>query len=585
MIFSSKSRTPGRMAPNTALCFSLCGAALALSSRAYHHTHARFAVGIGGASVVALGLLALIGYLSGVEHAYGWGRLTRMAVHTSVGFIFVGSALLLLASRTAAPTDLRQAPWMPLSAGLILFTVEVGMWNALSSHDGSTESALPELALLSGIAVAILVTVVLRQGQKALRRAVELERTNQRLYREMAERQQIETEKEQLNNELLQSQKMEAMGTLAGGIAHDFNNILTAIVGFGELAAEMTQPSSPMQEYVQQILTASDRAQSLVDQILTFSRRKDSQKKPILICDVAGEVTELLRASIPSTIEIDYVLDDSGIVMAEEAQIHQLLLNLGSNAARAMEESGGKLTISTSDIEVDSTLANSHSDLSPGSYVRVSVEDTGCGIPLEIQEKIFDPFFTTRASHEGTGLGLSIVYGIVRSHSGVITVDSTPQVGTKMVVFLPSTSRPTDKASDGGTESTTAQWPTGTERVLFVDDDQTQRQLAARLLSRLGYTATVEADGQAALELFESDPQAFDVVITDTTMPRLTGDKLSERLLAIRPDLPIILCTGYSSPKSSANIDEIDIRGFLHKPFRVAELATKIREVLEPPKK
>ncbi|MEE4113403.1 MAG: PAS domain S-box protein [Desulfobacteraceae bacterium] len=394
-----------------------------------------------------------------------------------------------------------------------------------------------------------------------------------------SERKEYEAEREHLELKLQQAQKMEAIGTLAGGIAHDFNNILGAILGYSQLTQMHTADNARVQGYVGNIFKASERAKGLVEQILTFTRQGKSQKVPCDIAIVLKEVVKLLRASIPATIDIvQKIPSNLGTVMADQTQIHQVLMNLCTNAAHAMEARGGTLTVTLKNCLVDENTTVSGVFLPSGRYLQLSVRDTGSGMDKAVVDRIFDPYYTTKAVGEGTGMGLATVHGIVNDHEGRIVVDSIPGKGSVFRVFFPVLENPAEAVS-----SQPAVYPRGTERILFVDDEELLVQVGLEMLNDLGYHAVGTTRAHQALERFTSRPDEFDMVITDMTMPGMTGDQLAAEILHHRPDIPIIICTGFSKRISSEMASSLGIRALLMKPVTVQEIARTIREVLDQP--
>jgi PAS domain S-box-containing protein len=384
------------------------------------------------------------------------------------------------------------------------------------------------------------------------------------------------TRRRHLEEQVRQMQKMEAIGTLAGGIAHDFNNILSAIMGYTDLTLEDVPQGSVAWRNLQEVLTASTRARDLVQQILTFSRQTEHERKPVHLDVIVKEVMRLLRATLPATIEIRQVIGrDVGTVMADPTQLHQVLMNLCTNAEHAMRESGGQLEVRLEALEVDQALASDHPELEPGPYVRLSVQDTGHGISPEILERIFEPFFTTKGVGEGTGMGLAVVHGIVTSHGGAITVESTPGKGTTFVVYLP-------RSESGASASMPLEEPMQGEGecILFVDDEEPLARLGQEMLVRLGYEVVVRTSSVEALEAFRAAPQRFDLVITDQTMPNLTGEALARKLRCLQPDIPLILCTGFSHTMTQEKARALGIDAFLMKPLTRRDLGRTIRDVL-----
>jgi len=394
--------------------------------------------------------------------------------------------------------------------------------------------------------------------------------------RDITERKQADLERKRLESQLSQAQKMESIGTLAGGIAHDFNNILSAIIGYTELALDDSSDPVKVQRGLKEVLKAGERARGLVKQILTFSRKTDADYSPLVLRTVIKESLRMLRSVMPTTIEIRQNLIDSGLVMADPTQIHQVMINLCTNAVHAMDETGGVLMVELKRESLEEE-ASGGLGLHPGSYLRITVQDTGHGMTPEVMERIFDPYFTTKATGQGTGLGLAVVHGIVKSHGGAITCSSVPGYGTTFHLYLPEIEpgRNEEKVPDGRSLQT------GTERILMVDDEPTLADLVEKMLGGLGYSVTSRTSSEEALELFRKDPDRFDLVISDMTMPGLTGDRLAQRLLEIRRDIPIILCTGYSERITEERAKSIGIRKFILKPLTRDSLAEAVRSVLD----
>jgi PAS domain S-box-containing protein len=381
----------------------------------------------------------------------------------------------------------------------------------------------------------------------------------------------------QLQRELRQAQKMEAIGTLAGGIAHDFNNILAVIMGYTEMCLLQVPADSRPHAHLTQIFTASVRAQHLIQQMLTFSRQGDLEAKPVSLTPLIKETVKFLRASLPSTITIQERLEAaSDVVMGDPTQIHQIIMNLCANAKHAMGESGGRLTISLRETVLDD-IALAGTDMEPGRYVQLSVSDTGCGIAETIQEKIFNPFFTTKKPGEGTGLGLSVVHGIVRNLKGSIRLTSRPGQGATFDIALPviETQAQVQEAQAAYDEAA------GSERILVVDDEEQITDMTKRMLEMLGYAVTTRTSSVEALECFRYNPHGFDLVITDQTMPQMTGMQLAREMLAIRPSLPIVLCTGFSEVITEKKALAGGVRAFLMKPIVRSEFTRTIRRVLD----
>jgi PAS domain S-box-containing protein len=394
--------------------------------------------------------------------------------------------------------------------------------------------------------------------------------------RDISERELAEKERKRLEFQLLQAQKMEAIGNLAGGIAHDFNNILTSVIGFAELSLDEVEKGTHLEDNLQEIYTAGKRAKDLVSQILVFARQSEEELKPIQVDTIATEVLKLIRSSIPTTIEIKQTIQSDSLIMGNATQVHQILMNLFTNAAHAMEDNGGILEFSLKDVVMDRGVTREKLDLNPGNYIEIKVSDTGAGIAPEIIGFIFDPYFTTKAPGEGTGMGLAMVHGIVKRYGGRISVDSKPGQGTLFTICLPVARK---RQEHHLYQSETL--PTGAERILFVDDEVPIAKMGGQTLEGLGYTVSIRTSSIEALELFRSKPNDFDLVITDTTMPNMTGDKLVVEMIKIRPDIPVIICSGYSKKISDKNASEIGIRAFASKPFVKADLARTVRKVLD----
>jgi len=393
----------------------------------------------------------------------------------------------------------------------------------------------------------------------------------------VTEQKRLEVERLDLERQLQQAQKLESLGVLAGGIAHDFNNILGIISGYAELAeSDVTADPTSVAESLQQVRKAAERAKGLTSQILAFSRQSELERIPLKFSLLVKEAVKMLRASIPSTVEIvKSIGNETGMVIADPNQLHQVLMNLATNAAHAMRERGGTLTFNLSECKLDAVSA-AGLRLSPGCYLKLSVGDTGHGIDPSIISRIFDPFFTTKPKGQGTGMGLAVVHGIVRGHGGTITVASEPGRGTVFDVYLPLVQAEAEKTKDG-----ISQVAGGKERILLVDDEVSLVTVGRKQLTRLGYTLTAMTSSLEALAAFEADPMAFDLVITDQTMPVLTGARLAEKLLEIRPGLPVILCTGFSDNLTPEALSKIGIRELVMKPFRWDEMTALIRKVLE----
>ncbi len=386
------------------------------------------------------------------------------------------------------------------------------------------------------------------------------------------------TDRKNMEKALLQGRKMESIGSLAGGIAHDFNNILSPIVGMSELLLEDLPEGSPEHENAREILTAGKRGGALVGQILAFSRQNEHKMMPVHIQGVLREVLKLARSTIPSNIEIiRNVQAGCGMVMADPTQLHRIAMNLITNAYHAVEESGGSIFVDLGEVEKAHDGSEAGSAL-PGKYALLAVKDTGGGIAPDILDNIFDPYFTTKEQGRGTGLGLSVVYGIVREHGGFIEALGEPGKGATFNVYLPLMEKTGDTAS---LEQPEAAPPTGNERILLVDDEEPVARLHRRILERLGYRVTSRLNGMEALETFKANPDAFDLVITDMTMPLLTGDRLAREIMGIKPDMPVVMCSGFNERSNPEKAVELGIKGFLAKPVLKSDLANMVRKVLD----
>ena len=397
------------------------------------------------------------------------------------------------------------------------------------------------------------------------------------LYQDLTDKKMTEKENEKLEVRLQQAQKMEAIGTLAGGIAHDFNNTLSGIMGYAQLGMKENDRDSDTYRWFQGVQEAGDRASELVKQILTFSRQGKHERAPIQISLIIEEALKLLRATLPLNIDIqEKVSNQSGLVLADSTQIHQLVMNLCTNAYHSMFDQGGTLEVILKPETLSPGTKAEQFGLQPGPYLKLTVADTGCGMNYATIKKIFDPYFTTKEPEKGTGLGLSVVHGIVESHGGAIFVDSEPGQGTRFEVLFPQITIDI-QAVNKGVELI----PTGTERILFVDDEGAVVETGKSILEKLGYRVEAHTDPQKAIDEFSAHGDDFDLVITDMSMPCLTGEELSKRLLEIRPDIPILLCTGYSDQLDAANACAMGIKKFLIKPLEMGNLANIIREVLD----
>lgn len=409
-----------------------------------------------------------------------------------------------------------------------------------------------------------------RLEKSVAERTEELQKANEKLEEEIAQRGRME-------NQLRQLQRLQAIGTLAGGIAHDFNNILYAIIGYAELAQDRVGEEGPLRNDLSEIVRAGLRAKELVNQILMFSRQSKLEMKALDVAPILKETLKFIRASMPSTIEIRHSFEaDTGTILADPTQVHQVFMNLCANAGHAMREQGGVLDVSLSSEVLDASFDPQIPHKGPKPYVKLTVTDTGHGMPPEVLERIFEPYYTTRPQGEGTGLGLAVVHGIVHSHGGIIRAASKVGQGSVFEVYFPLIGKKTTRRVAGKEVL-----PTGSERILLVDDEPAIVRMAEAMLRNLGYRVVSCINGMEALELFSKDPNAVDLVMTDLTMPKMTGAELCRQLIRLRADIPIILCTGFSESMTEEQAAELGVRAFIHKPISKLQIAAGIRQVLD----
>ena len=387
------------------------------------------------------------------------------------------------------------------------------------------------------------------------------------------------TESRKLEEQLRQSQKMEAVGTLAGGIAHDFNNILAVILGNTELAAFDIPDSNPAAMSLKAIRQASLRAKDMVQQLLAFSRKSDEKSRPFNMTPIIKESMKMLRSAVPTSVAFkQHLSGDLCNVQGDATQINQIVMNLVTNAAHAMSEEGGLLEVNLENITLQEEKSCFDWVLSPGKYVRLKVRDTGEGIAPAIIERIFEPYYTTKEVGKGTGMGLSVVHGIVKRHGGGIRVESEVEKGTIFEIYFPALENAAEEKKEPEGEI-----KGGSERILFVDDEESLVSLNQQRLERLGYNVKSTTKPMEALEWFRTDPDQFDVIITDMTMPQMTGDRLAAEVLKIRPHLSVIICTGYSERMSAKKAETLGVSKYIEKPIGLRNLASSIREVLDEP--
>ncbi|HEX8312571.1 MAG TPA: response regulator [Chthoniobacteraceae bacterium] len=409
---------------------------------------------------------------------------------------------------------------------------------------------------------------------KLEQKSLDLEQTNRALQADILERQRTEAERQHLEQQLRQSQKLEAIGTLAGGIAHDFNNILAGIIGFAELGiAERNIDEA--HAHLQEVLCAGHRAKALVEQILAFSRPREQKRTALQLQHAIPESLKMLRATIPAHIEIRSDLEASApTILGDATQVHQVLLNLVTNAWHAIGDQPGVVDLKLRTRDLDDDFVHSLPELRPGRYVCLSVKDSGCGINSEMAERIFEPFFTTKEPGKGTGLGLSVVHGIMKASDGAITMQSQPGLGTTFHLYFPAV-----ELEPSQPMQSPAKPPQGTgQRILFVDDEVVLTTLGERFLRRLGYVPVTTTGPGTALELFKA--QEFDLVITDMTMPQTSGIDLGRQLLELRPGIPVILTTGYSASLDGERVQDLGFKALLLKPYNLQSLGECVQRVL-----
>ncbi len=394
---------------------------------------------------------------------------------------------------------------------------------------------------------------------------------------DITDREKAVREREALQGQLRQAEKLKTIGTLAGGIAHDFNNILTPIIGYSHMALAEAAEGSQIRSDIERVAKAANRAKELVNQILTFSRRGEFQMLPLQFQMIVEDALKLIEASSPANIDIELKIDSwCPPVMGDQSQLHQVVMNLCTNAFAAMEEKGGRLEVSLETFEVDAKFTKHSEKKLRRKYARLRIRDNGPGMEPKTMERIFEPFFTTKDVGAGTGMGLATVHGIIASHGGEIFVDSKLGEGTTFDIYLPQT---TIEVSDEAQEDKTIVG--GSEHILFVDDEEEIGALARQMLERIGYKVTTKSDSREALTLFQKRPKDFDLIITDQSMPKLYGIKLAEEMLKTRPDLPIILISGFADTITLESVQEVGIRDFLMKPLIGHELSKAIRHALD----
>ena len=458
-------------------------------------------------------------------------------------------------------------------------SVELGLWINASERD-----ELVRRLLADGSVRKMEVTFQTKAGQRviALCNGDLIEVAGSRCilstFEDITERRKTEKEKVLLEAQLRQSQKLEALGTLSGGIAHDFNNILSALIVYRELAVMDIDRPTELRQHLAEIGAASNRAKDLVRQILTFSRQQQQERRPVQLHPVVREALQLLRASLPSTLEIIQVIDEQApLVLADSSQVHQIMMNLGTNAAHAMRDRPGQLKVTLDRRVVDEPQARLQHGLHPGAYVRLTIADTGHGMDESTVARIFEPFFTTKGPGEGTGLGLSVVHGIMENHDGAITVNSRPGEGTVFELYFPEYAGSMSASPEQDERS-----PRGSgESVLLIDDEKPLGEAMRNTLQRLGYLVTAFTDPIDALNRFRLAPHAFDLLVTDHTMPHMTGLDVIQEVHRIRKDLPVVLVSGLSAQWTRDKLRGFNIGELVAKPLDFASLAQAVRRTLD----
>lgn len=395
-------------------------------------------------------------------------------------------------------------------------------------------------------------------------------------HEDITQRKETEQERVRLAEQLRHTKKMEAIGTLAGGIAHDFNNILSAVLGFTELCLTDVKKGTRLEKNMREVYIAGNRAKELIKQMLTFAGKDEEKVKPTQVSSIAMEVLKFIRPVVPASIEIQHQIQSDAYVMANPIQLHQVFMNLCTNAVQAIEMERGAISIKITEAHIKKNCDGADSELQPGKYIIIEVSDTGVGIPSNNIDRIFEPYFTTKENGEGSGLGLAMVHSIVKRCRGEVYVKSDIGKGTIFTIYLPISKEAPPKLPKD-----TKKLPGGRERILFVDDEMAIVNMNQQALGKLGYRVTALCSSKEALEIFKADPDEYDLVITDMTMPEMTGERLTEEIMKINPDLPVILCTGYSKTIVESKMAQIGIKAIMMKPIPIRQMASQIRSILD----
>ena len=516
-----------------------------------------------GRVIAACILLTLFQWLSIALLTYRYGGVNLSAYGFFI-FVILAAGLFL-----GGKWALSYASASVLYGLLLLYLEYLGFISPVNESPLNAFNTITPSFITTAVLVYLYSREITRAIAQARGKTAQLTSINQQLTHEISERARIE-------KKLLQAQKMEAIGTLAGGIAHDFNNILSSIIGYTELALDEMAPNTVAAENIREVHTAGLRAKDLVNQILTFARQSDDEIKPIQVSIIVNEVLKLLRSSLPATIEIKKNITSNSLVLGNPGRIYQILMNLCTNAAQAMEEDGGIMGVELTDVFLDEAITGTYQGLKTGDYLKLTVSDTASGISPEIIQSIFEPYFTTKAPGKGTGMGLATVHGIVKNYGGEITVESEVEKGSTFTVYLPVSKKLTQTSSPR-----VEALPLGSERILVVDDEPPIANVIGQILEKLGYRVTILTSSLEALKLFRSKPTDFDLVITDLTMPNMTGDKLAAELIAVKPDIAVIICTGYGKMTSEKTLNDIGVKAISYKPVTKSDLAGIVRKALD----